>query len=249
MKILRLFLIASFSLSLLAGIMAGNFFFRRSNNSVQTSSTSTSTPDSPDVQHSIWLITVDRLNTTTPKVEGIWLLAYIPSYATMKLLPLLPSDNSQNDAELAKTFRFTKGRQLVPEFWNTIQKLGHSTRDYIIFDEVAVASIINSFGGVSIHGMHLSGLEAVTQIPKTWDDPQGSLQGQIVVMDNVCKNIFDNHTLPDIDILQNEVGKHIVSNLDLGKRLVEWQNSINSGQHKVCDFTDLYKKIFLSEKP
>jgi hypothetical protein len=249
MRILRLFLIASFLISLLAGFGAGTYFFHRINNPTHTISTSTTVPTIPGKQESIWLIVVDRLYKTTPKIEGIWLLAYIPNYTTITPLPLFPSDNPQLDAELAKAFRLTTDRKIAPEFWTFLQKHNHPAKDYIVFDEVAAASIINIYGGVSIKGKQLSGLEALAQVPKTWDDPHGSLQGQIAIMDSVCKSIFNNPTTHDMDKFQKEVGNHILSNLDLSKKLVEWQKMIVSGSHKVCNFSDLYEKIHLTSTP
>jgi hypothetical protein len=249
MKILRLFLIASFLISLLAGFGAGTYLFHRINNPTQTFSAGATIPVFPGGQENIWLIAVDRLNKTTPQIEGIWLFAYIPNYTTITPLPLFPSDNSQLDAELVKAFRLTTDRKIAPEFWDFLQKHDHPTIDYIVFDEVAAASIINTYGGVSIKGKHLSGLEALAQVPKTWDDPQGSLQGQIAIMDSVCKSIFNNPTTPDMDKFHKEIDNHILSNLDLGKKSMEWQKMIVSGNHKVCDFSDLYEKIPLTSKP
>jgi len=249
MKILRLFLLASFLISLLAGFGTGSYLFHRLNAPSQTLSPVKTIQTSPGRQESIWLIIVDRLNKTTPKILGIWLFTYIPNYTTITPLPLFPSDNSQQDAELVKAFRLTTDRKIAPEFWDFLQKHDHPSKDYVVFDEVTAASIINIYGGVSIKGKHLSGLEALAQVPKTWDDPQGSLQGQIVIMDSVCKSIFDNHTTPDMAKFQKEVRNHIFSNLDLGKKLMEWQKMIVIGSHKVCDFSDVYEKTRLTSKP
>jgi hypothetical protein len=252
MKILRLFLIASFLISLLAGIGAGTFLFHNKANPRQASPTSSSLPKFPGGQESIWLIAVDRLNVPTPRVEGIWLLAYIPNYPTITPLPLFPSDNPQQDTELAKMFRFSSGRKIAPEFWDFMKKHNHPVGDYIVFDEVAAVSIMNLYGGVRIQGKLFSGMEALAHIPKTWDDPQGSLRGQVAVMDSVCKSIFNGQsgqTIPGMDMVNKEIGKHILSNLNLEKKSVEWQKVISSGNHKVCDFTYLYEKIHLTSNP
>ena len=122
-------------------------------------------------------------------------------------------------------------------------------QDYVVIDEVAAASIINIYDGVSIKGKRLSGLEALAQVPKTWEDPQGSLQGQIAIMDSLCKSIFNNPTPPDLNKFQKEVGNHILSNLDLGKKMKEWQKMMVSGNQKICNFSDLYEKTPLTSKP
>jgi len=249
MKILRLFILASFLISLLVGFGAGSYLFNRRNTPTHTLTPVVKINSSPGMQKSIWLIAVDRLNNTTPKIEGMWLLAYIPNYTTITPLPLFPSGNSKQDAELVKTFSITKDREISPEFWDYLRKHDHPTQDYIIFDEVAAASIINLYGGVRLKGKRLTGFEALTQVPKTWDDPQGALQGQIVIMDSVCQSIFNSHNPPNLDNIYKAVGNHISSNLDLGKKLKEWQALIVSGKQKVCDFSDLYNITHLTSKP
>jgi hypothetical protein len=248
MRILRLFLIASFMISLLAGFTAGTYLFNRLDNPTESFNTAT-TVHTPGGQESIWLIVVDRLSETNPKIVGIWLLAYIPKYTTITPLPLFPSDNSMNNAELVKAFHFTTDRKIAPEFWAFLEKHDHPAKDYVVIDEVAVASIINIYDGVSIKGKRLSGVEALAQVPKTWEDPQGSLQGQIAIMDSLCKSIFNSPTPPDLNKFQKEVRNHILSNLDLGKKMNEWQKMMASGNQKICNFSDLYEKPPLSSKP
>jgi hypothetical protein len=249
MKIYRVSLTATFIISLLAGFSAGTYFFREKNTSRPTNASSPQPTNIPGAQESIWLIAVDRLNQTAPRLEGIWLLAYIPNYTSIKPFPLYPSDNFQHDTELASAFKLTAGRKIAPEFWDFLQKHNHPGRNYIVFDEVAAASIINVYGGVTIEGRQLSGLEAITQIPKIWDDPQGSLRGQVAIMDSVCKSVFEKRSAFVLDDIEVDVGKHIVSNLDLGKKSKEWQSMILNGNKKVCDFSDFYKKIQLTSKP
>ena len=249
MKILKLFLTASFFISLLAGFSAGTLLFNRKNEVSQSISTESSNPTLPSDQKSIWLIAVDRLNTMKPKIEGIWLLTYIPNYTTVKPLPLFPSNNSKQDAEITKAFSLTSDHKIAQEFWDFLKKHGHPVHDYIVFDEEAAVSIINIYGGVRIQGSNLSGLEALQQIPKTWDDPQGSLRGQVIIMDSICKSIFNKRIVPNMDMLQKEIGKHISSNLDFGEKSQEWQKLIMSGNHKACDFSDIYEKTHLTTNP
>jgi hypothetical protein len=248
MRILRLFLIASFMVSLLAGFTVGTYLFNRLDNPTETFYPATTVPLSGG-QESIWLIVVDRLSETNPKIVGIWLLAYIPKYTTITPLPLFPSDNTSNNAELVKAFRFTADRKIAPEFWAFLEKHNHPAKDYVVIDEVAAASIINIYDGVSIKGKRISGIEALAQVPKTWEDPQGSLQGQIAIMDSLCKSMFNSPTPPDLNKFQKEVRNHILSNLDLGKKMNEWQKMMASGNQKICNFSDLYEKPSLSSKP
>ena len=249
MKILRLFLIASFLISLLAGFGAGTYLFQRIHKPKRIISTDTTVTTIPGGQESLWLIIVDRLNNAAPKIEGIWLLTYIPNYTSITPLPLYPSENSQQNADLTRVFRFTTDRKIAPEFWDFLQKHNHPAKDYVVIDEVAAVSIINIYDGVTIRGKRLSGLEALAQVPKTWDDPQGSLQGQIDIMDSLCKSMFKNRTIPDMEKFQFEVSNHISSNLDLGKKLKEWQKMMVSGNQKVCNFSDLYEQTRLTSKP
>jgi hypothetical protein len=249
MKTLRLFLIASFIVSLLAGLWAGKLIFKAKQNIRQTSSHTKGISTKPGEQEGIWLIVVDQLNSSTPQLEGIWLFVYITNYMTVKPLPLFPSDNPERDAELAKVFHLTSDDKITPAFWDYLKAHGYPVRDYIIFDEIAAAGIINYYGGVNIQGNHLNGLEALTQTPKSWEDPIRSLQNQIAIMDSLCKSVFNSQPAPDLYKLQEEVNHHLLSNLDLSKKSKEWQKLIASGNHKVCDIPELYEKMQISSNP
>jgi len=249
MKILKLFLTASFFISLLAGFSAGEWFFNGKNEVTQRISPDKSYPIIPIDQENIWLIAVDRINISKPKIEGIWLLAYIPNYTTIKPLPLFPSNNSKQDAEITSAFSLTSDHKIAQQFWDFLKKHGHPAHDYILFDEEAAISIINIYGGVSIQGKNLTGLEALQKIPKTWNNPQESLRGQVIIMDSICKSIFNKRTVPNMDLLHKDIGNHISSNLDLGEKSQEWQKMLKSGSNNVCDFTDIYEKTHLTTNP
>jgi hypothetical protein len=249
MRTLRIFLIATFLLSLLVGFIAGRFIFPGKSSVKQTLPADNNLPAKPGTQDGIWVIAVDRLNKTSPKIEGIWLFSYITNYTKIKPLPLYPSDNPERDAELAKTFRLTSDQKIAPAFWELVQKHGNPIRNYIIIDEIAAVGIINFFGGVTIQGKQLNGLEALNQTPKTWDDPKGSLRGQIAIMDSICKSIFNGQSSVDLLKLQKDVGHHLLSDLDLGKKTKEWQQLINDGNYRICDFPDLYESLQINTYP
>jgi hypothetical protein len=250
MKIFKFFLIATFIISLLAGFSAGSLFFSKQNKAPEEQTTDDNYDTSmPGDQESIWFIAVDRLTVSKPKIAGIWLLAYIPNYTSMKPLSLYPSNDTQKDAELARAFKMTSDRKIDQDFWDYLKKHNHPSQDYIVFDEEAAVSIINIFGGVTLQGKRLSGLEALQQIPKTWDDPQGSLRGQVFIMDSICKSIFDKRVVPDMEILHKEIGKHISSNLDLSEKSREWQKLIANVNHNACDFSDMYQQTLLITHP
>ena len=252
MNTFRLFIIVSFIISLLAGFWAGTLVFQEQKRNAithQPSPTSQNVSTTPGKQVGIWLITVDRLNDTSPQIIGVWLITYITNYVKIKPLPVYPSDNPQHDFELSKAFQLTSKKQIAPSFWVFLQKHSQNVQDYIIFDEVALAEIINSYGGVTIQGKHLNGLEALTQTLNTRNDPQASLKGQIAIMDSLCKEIFSSQTTLDLYKLQKKVGHHLLSNLDIGEKSKEWQGQIFNGNHIVCEFPDLSQKPEFSSKP
>lgn len=249
MKILRLFLVASFTISLLAGLWAGTFIFQKRHISHQTNEPTQTVASTLGKQEGIWLIAVDQLNVSAPQIKGIWLLAYIPSYVKLKLLPLYPTNDPQHDSELVNTFRIVNNQQIAPEFWDYLQKHGQTVRNYIIFDAVSAAEIINYFGGVTIQGKHLNGFEVLVKSPDPRNDPQSSIKLQIDVMDSLCKSIFSTQPVPDFNKLQIKIKNHILSNLDLAEKLKEWRIQILNGDHKICDFSDLVDKPPISPKP
>lgn len=250
MKISRQFLIVVFILSLLAGYTAGQFLFNHKNKIQHDVVNKTvAIQNSSGDQESLWLITIDRLDEPDPHIIGIWLLSYIPNYTKIKPLPLYPSENAQADTELAKVFHFSSDKKIASEFWDYLQDHNYTIHNYIVIDKFIAATILDMYGGVTTHGTTLSGLEVLAQLSNTqlsWDE---SIQKQVAVIDCICKSIFNSTIIPEMDKLQIETGKHIISNLDLTVKLKEWQSLIVTGDKKVCDFTDLMAKIQITLKP
>lgn len=249
MKIIRLFLISTFIISLLAGIWAGSFIFRRKISFQHTTISTQNISSTPGKQEGIWLIAADRLNDNAPQIKGVWLMAYINGYAKLKPLPLFPSDNPKRDKELMNSFRITKDHRISPEFWDEIQKINQGVTNYIVFDEVAAVEIINYFGGVTIDGKHLNGIEIMVQSQNTKKDPQYLIRRQTVIMDSLCKTIFNSQPAPDFKQLQRTIKNHILSNLDLNEQTLEWQTLFLDGGHKMCEFPDLYTQPPISSTP
>jgi hypothetical protein len=249
MKTLRIFILGTFILSVLAGFYAGTYIFQKKKASIQTPYQYNNTSTIPGKQGSIWLIVVDGFNEQNPHLEGVWLIAYITNYIKIKPLPLFPSGDPTRDDELAKAFQFTPDKKIAATFWDYLQNHGQVIHDYIVFDEVAVVEIINTLGGVNIRGRLLNGIQAMLQTPETWVDPIGSYRGQVAIMDSLCKSILRGEPLPDLYKLQNKIKNHLRSNLDLENKTKEWQKIIMDGNIKICDFNGLYEKPFISSKP
>ncbi len=249
MKISRIFLIVIFLLSLLAGYSAGHFLFIKKNKSLQTPPQIINSSNSTGAQESLWLITIDQFGKSDPTIIGIWLLTYIPNYTKIKPLPFYPSENIQANAEIDKNFHLTSGQNISPEFWEYLQKHNFLVRNYIVIDKVVAANILDMYGGVTIQDKVLSGQDAMSQLSMPGVSPIESIQNQVIVLDCICKSIFNGAVVPNINILQKDIGKHIVSNLDLDIKLDEWRSLIINGDHKVCDFSDLASKLHITLKP
>lgn len=249
MKILRFFLFTTFLISILVGFLAGNLVFYKDQPTISESNPQPEISVLPGRQEGIWLIGVDQINKSTPQIKGIWLLTYITGYNKLKPLPFYPSNNNQKDAELEQTFQIDHNSFVSEDFWNKLQSRSQPVHDYIIFDEVAAAEMINYFGGVTIDGQHLDGNEIFKQSPEFQQQPQLRINRQIVIMSSLCNRIFSDHPVPDFATLQKKVASHILSNIDLGEQLTIYQKLIANGNHTVCEFPELNKKPTLSGLP
>lgn len=247
---IRIFLVSSFFMSVLAGFWSGTQVFRIEKHETKQASYPYLRPTKvPGDQDGIFIIVIDNLNGPKPKLEGVWLFTYITNYVAIKPLPLYPSENSLQDDELVKSFQLTSNYEIAKVFWDFLQNHGHPVRDYILVDEIALVALINLFGGITIQGKYMLGPEVLDSIPNSWDDPIGSMIGQIAVIDSMCKSVL--HSNPTIDWHEFHVGikDHLVSNLDLEVKSQEWQKIIASGKYKVCDFPDHYEKLQVSVNP
>jgi len=246
MKNLRIFLVSTFLVSLLAGIWAGNYIFPQQTNHPPINPSPPTILSTPGKQDGVWLIAVDRINNSTPKIKGVWLLAYIIGYEKLIPLPFFPTDNFLHDTELVKSFRITEGHQIAPAFWDKLPKHGQIDQKYIVVDEIAAVEIINFFGGVTIEGKHLNGREIISQSKNPQSDPHFRIKQQTVIMDSICKSIFNNQAIPDLAKLHRKIEKNILTNLDLGEQSMEIQKYLFNGEYKVCEFPDVDE---ISSKP
>lgn len=248
MKILRLFLAIVFIISLLAGFWAGHTIFQPKLAAQPIQTTDQDINFTSGTQEGVWLIAVDHITETTPQIKGIWLLTFIIGYNKLKPLPFFPTENAQNDAELEAAFHLDNNHQISPAFWESLKKRGQPIQNYIIFDEVAASAIITQFGGVTIDGKHMDGLEVIAQSQDIRQDPQSEINNQIAIMNSLCKNIFTRQSVSNFESLQLKMKSHSLSNIDPSIQLAAYQK-LTSGNYTNCEFPDLYKKPAISAKP
>ena len=251
MKSLRIFLIVTFIITFITGLLAGFYIFKAKHHLPQANLYQKEPTMTTRKQDGIWLIAVDHINTKTPLIKGIWLLAYIPGYYKLIPLPFFPTGNAISDTELVNAFQFDKNHHVSQKFWDSLYKRGQPYNNYIIFDDLAVSEIINHYGGITIDGNYLSGNEIIAQPKNTPQDTQYRLKRQITVMEKLCSSIFNDTSSNSNDVknLVKKISSHITSNLDLVEQITIYQKMVVSGNHPICEFPDLYKKTSLSVTP
>lgn len=196
-------------------------------------------------QRSILIIGVNSLDTSAPLLTSVWLISSLPVEKTLIILPIFPSGKgsvSELEASLQHSFSLARknGNQaLSQDFTNVLVDHNYWWSGYVIFDQVALTSVIDLLGGVDINGELISGDQKVAELPDVMESPQDAFQNQVAIAQAVCHNLTSVASDPGWPRLVSLVPTHILTDLDVPHSLTKLATSLSGQQASNCRFPTL----------
>jgi len=196
-------------------------------------------------QRSILLISARSINTPNPHLESIWLATYFSTDTTIRLLPIYPAGNqpiSDFEEKLAHSFNFDKIHGvpvLNQDFLLVLENHNYWWSGYILFDEVALTSILNLVGGIDLNGRTLAGEQALKEFPEVLDNPQDAYSSQIAILQTACHKFQEITPQSDLPQLISLLPKHILTDLEPSQLQAEIQSLYANERKPTCRFPTL----------
>jgi len=199
-------------------------------------------------QQNLLVIGIDRLSSTNPRLESLWLVITLPGSSTVTLMPLYPPIPGESLASLrAKSnslfnkFRLSSSHEPDPRFFNPLLAAGFWWDGYIVLDKIALtelAQFVSMEGGDKrSFAPDLSNLSNVRK------DPLSALKDQTHFVEQLC--IGSRVLSPQVDFssLFWLIPSHLETDLDPEQVLSDWRRRLASHGGIRCEFP--YKSIFL----
>ena len=194
-------------------------------------------------QRTILLISTTSINTSSPRLESIWLATYFTSDTTIRLLPIFPAgDNPISDFEKQLNHSFGLNKKngtllLDQDFIKLLEDNNYWWSGYFIFDKVALTQIFNLLGGIELNGKNLSGEQALSELPMVLDNPHQAFSSQLAILQSAChKFLVTNQDISQIITLSPD---HIYTSLDFDQLQTELKTMYSSEHHLSCRFPTL----------
>ena len=196
-------------------------------------------------QRSILLAGVDSLNDPKPSLNSLWMVSYLPSDATLRMLPIYPSgkvSSSDFEARLVRAFGLAqKDNEVVlsGDFVRFLDESNYWWSGYFIYDLVSQESMIDLLGGIELNGEIISGSQMVPKLSTLVEDPQSTYLAQLAGLQAACTKLPGLVQNPDWHQLLLTTPAHVATDLDLQGSIAEWLSSTPNQQGSNCVFPSL----------
>ena len=172
----------------------------------------------PNGQRNLLLIGVDSLDSSTPRLESLWLVLNLVSRSPdhFTLIPLLPASPGMDlipADKLTGSFRLDGKGAPQPDFFEVLHQADFWWSYYAIVDRQGLALVIDLAGGMDIGSGKQNGAQIVSSLEAGADDTQSSLFKQSELVRAFCSP----QTKPILNIdagkIFRKLGQHIASDL------------------------------------
>jgi hypothetical protein len=196
-------------------------------------------------QRNVLIVGVDRLDAAQPRLEGIWLAAYLPPTPRLTILPLYPaslSGGAAEDSRLESLFRLQPGGMPEPAFLSALQEKDLWWNNYVVVESSLLGGLTDAAGGVSLGEGEMDGQTLLAALPHAWDNPKKALRGQAKALEALCGRA--GAVIPHLDAQQiySMASRHMVSDFSANQILSSWQALQGSGDSLSCEFPTLSRE-------
>jgi hypothetical protein len=205
------------------------------------------TNDPSDIgQRNLLMIGVDRLNTTNPRLEGIWLVLYFQDEQDFTFLPLFPQPNAKNNSEtseLIASFSLDEAGRPSQAF---LDLLNHQVwwSNYLIIDQVSLSTLIDLLGGLQNGSLHRSEADVLSNQPYSWQDTNNAYIYQTRLISQLCEQArVTSLSRTTIATTLKKVNANLSTDLNLIDMMDAWFNKTGDSQSLKCEFPLLSSSI------
>lgn len=193
-------------------------------------------------QRNLLIAWVDGLDYASPRLEGLWLVLFVPDSPSLTWLPLYPAgliesvDGNQN---WFTDFHLTQDGNLDPQFVADLLSKDVWWNNYLVIDNSGLVAIVNRNLNASedpaITPQPDAGERIIDNMPLAWEDPAGALKAQFNLLDRFCLPTSTSYYAASAMDLIGPLEHHLITNLRADEILSIWNNLRLTGG-RLCKF-------------
>ena len=190
-------------------------------------------------QRNVLVILADKMEEPNPRLEGVWLVVYLPKTPHLTFLPLFPVELNVQDSQddnLASEFQLDSQGRPSTTFLEAIEAKEIRWDDVLLLDKVSLAVLIDLSGGLDSSPGHKSGTLAVSQLPAALEEPRAALEKQAALAEGICQKMDRLLGNPDLARLLELLAGRTYSETEFLNHFPGWSYFQNSGSNVSCEF-------------
>jgi hypothetical protein len=193
-------------------------------------------------QRNLLVAWVDRMDSTNPRLEGLWLILFVPNSPSLTWLPLYPAgliESIDGNAQWVADFRLTPDDKLDPQFVADLRSKDVWWNNYLVIDETGLVEIVNrnlnSSEDPAITPQPDAGVRIIANMPLAWENPGEALKAQFDLLDRFCLPPITSTRAASAADLIGPLDHHLITNLQAEEILTIWNNLRLTGG-RLCKF-------------
>jgi hypothetical protein len=193
-------------------------------------------------QRNLLVAWVDRLDAARPRLEGLWLILFVPNSPSLTWLPLYPAGlivNIDGNPQWTADFRLTPDGKLDAQFVADLRSKDVWWNNYLIIDETGLAEIVNRSLNANedpgITPQPDAGVRIIANMPPAWEHPEEALKAQFDLLEKFClPPTATNRVASEADLI-GPLDHHLITNLQADEILSIW-NDLRLTGGRLCKF-------------
>lgn len=193
-------------------------------------------------QRNLLVAWVDHLDSASPRLEGLWLVLFVPDSPSLTWLPLYPGgliENIDGNQNWSADFGLTQDGKLDPQFVADLRSKDVWWNNYLVIDDTGMVVIVNRNLNASedpaITPQPDAGGRIIANMPLAWEDPAGALKAQFELLDRFCLPSATSYRAASALDLIGPLDHHLLTNLQADEILTIWNNLRLTGG-RLCKF-------------
>jgi hypothetical protein len=234
MRILRTTPLLAFAVCLAAGFWAGLYFHLPPAAVVHVPNPTI--PALPSGQRRFLLVYVQDVQAEETQIQAVLLFSYSPLYPYLMPLPIYPSPanvDAQSTPPFTTRLHNTPGG-LDPQLVTALHNKNYAWDGYIVFDDNALAQVINLLGGIAINGQNLTAEDILQQLQQAAANPREAAHFQAALLDSLCQQASSYHRQRPASAPAENLNTYTRSDLDLKLVASEWLTLLSPGGKHTC---------------
>ncbi len=193
-------------------------------------------------QRNLLVAWVDSLDAKNPRLEGLWLVLFVPNSPSLTWLPLYPDgliESIGGNPQWYADFHLTPDGEFDSQFVDDLRSEDVWWNNHVVIDETGLVEIVNRSlnvnGSPAITPQPDAGDRIIGNMPLAWEAPSEALKAQFDLLDSLCLSIPASTQAASPADLLDLLDHHLISDLQ-AEEILSIRNNLRLTGGRLCKF-------------